>query len=413
MSLGVNIKYIAKSFGDYTLEVCSKTKYFNGLHLLSVCNETHNTQKKLKYMIEYIGRSKFMKQTIADFNYLSDKKLIDYEYLNNLCNNEVGRILRPAQISSETSIDNILALSTNIKFKYMIRENSTKIGNTKTISSLDINPMTAVGIAMWMSPDFGSKVKDIFLRFIEGDATLIKESVENLNAITGKVNNIQVASNPEDGSALVLVKTHEKDSFDAKYEYNKLKREMKEMEDMYKGIIIEKDDNISKLTVNIDILTTKIDKQSVEIAKLLGYSIDTNKKLNAVLPNAVKDTDINVNKLEYLTVLYVPKRVSKRRFRIIRGQKNYNQSVINEVKSEFRSTECILNIKVPNAMKFWESVIVNSEIILGNDSKITKWKGQWYGSENITKRNLLRVINHVREIWMNGENYPVDSDISD
>ena len=410
MSLGVNTKYIAKSFGDYALEVCSKTKYFNGLNLLSVCNETHNTQKKLKKMNSHIKGNKFMKQTIADFNYLSDKKLIDYEYLNNLCNKNDGPVFGPSIFSKETSINDILSLSGDIKFKYMIRKVESGYNN---ISSLDVNPMSAVGIAMWMSPDFGSKVKDIFLRFIEGDATLIKESVENLNAITGKVNNIQVASNPEDGSALVLVKTHEKDSFDAKYEYNKLKREMKEMEDMYKGIIIEKNDNISKLTVNINILTTKIDKQSVEIAKLLGYSIDTNKKLNAVLPNAVKDMDINVDKLEYLTVLHVPKRVSKRRFRIIRGQKNYNQSVINEVKSEFRSTECILNIKVPNAMKFWESVIVNSEIILGNNSKITKWKGQWYGSENITKRNLLRVINHVREIWMNGENYPVDSDISD
>jgi hypothetical protein len=98
---------------------------------------------------------------------------------------------------------------------------------------------------------------------------------------------------------------------------------------------------------------------------------------------------------------------------LIRGQKSYNQTVINEVKNDFRSAECILNIKVPNTMKFWESVIINSEIILGNDSKITKWKGQWYGSEHITKRDLLRVINHVREIWMNGENYPVDSDISD
>ena len=137
------------------------------------------------------------------------------------------------------------------------------------------------------------------------------------------------------------------------------------------------------------------------------------KKLDVILPNAVKDKDININKLEYLTVLYVPKRVSKRRFRIIRGQKSYNQSVINEVKSEFRSTECILNIKVPNAMKFWESIIINSEIILGNDSKITKWKGQWYGSQNITKQDLLHVITNVREIWTKDENYPIDSDISD
>ena len=137
------------------------------------------------------------------------------------------------------------------------------------------------------------------------------------------------------------------------------------------------------------------------------------KKLDVILPNAVKDKDININKLEYLTVLYVPKRVSKRRFRIIRGQKRYNQSVINEVKSEFRSTECILNIKVPNAMKFWESIIINSEIILGNDSKITKWKGQWYGSQNITKQDLLHVITNVREIWTKDENYPIDSDISD
>ena len=64
-------------------------------------------------------------------------------------------------------------------------------------------------------------------------------------------------------------------------------------------------------------------------------------------------------------------------------------------------------------MKFWESIIINSEIILGNDSKITKWKCQWYGSQNITKQDLLHVITNVREIWTKDENYPIDSDISD
>ena len=184
MALVSNSRYVAKSFGDYALEVCSKTKYFNGLHLLRTYNETHDKQKKLKNMTKYIGRTTFIKQVVADFNYLVNKKLLDYGYLNNIYENIAGDNLHPAQISAETSLEDIKALSKDIKFKYMIRETSTMNGSSKTIHNLDINPMSAVGLAMWLSPDFGSKVKDVFLRFIEGDATLIKESVENLNAIT-------------------------------------------------------------------------------------------------------------------------------------------------------------------------------------------------------------------------------------
>ena len=82
MALTTSVKYVSKPFGEYTLQVCKKTKYFNALHLLNVYNDTYEKQKVKKRMIFYMKGDKFMNQVQSDFNYIAEKKLIDYEYLN-------------------------------------------------------------------------------------------------------------------------------------------------------------------------------------------------------------------------------------------------------------------------------------------------------------------------------------------
>jgi hypothetical protein len=110
----------------------------------------------MKRMIAYIGRSTFSKQVNADFDHIANKKLLNYTYLEKLCKNTAGRNFSPALISAETSIDDLKELPKDIKFRYMVREKSTKNGNAKTISQLDIHPMSAIGVAMWLSPSFGN-----------------------------------------------------------------------------------------------------------------------------------------------------------------------------------------------------------------------------------------------------------------
>jgi hypothetical protein len=142
MALVSASKYVSKPFGEYTMQVCKKTKYFNALHLLDVYNESHEEQQIRKRMIFHINRNKFMKQTYADFNYIADKKLIDYDYLNSL-------------ISQENSETDLCAIKKDIKFQYMIRKISDARGK---ILILDIHPMSCVRISFWINANFGNVI---------------------------------------------------------------------------------------------------------------------------------------------------------------------------------------------------------------------------------------------------------------
>ena len=135
MALVSTSKYVSKSFGEYSLQVCKKTKYFDALHLLDVYNGSYEEQKTKKKMNEYMKRPKFMKQTYADFDFLVDKKLIDYEFLNSIM-----------PVSQEN-------VEKDTKFRYMIRK--VESGYNK-ILILDIHPMSCIRISFWINAKFGN-----------------------------------------------------------------------------------------------------------------------------------------------------------------------------------------------------------------------------------------------------------------
>jgi hypothetical protein len=54
-------------------------------------------------------------------------------------------------------------MSIDDKFAYMIRQYFGMGGNTKRITSILVHPLTAVGIAMWMSPDLVNDNGDVVL----------------------------------------------------------------------------------------------------------------------------------------------------------------------------------------------------------------------------------------------------------
>jgi hypothetical protein len=156
MALISNSRYVSKSLGEYTIQICKKTNYFNALHLFKVYNDTYEKQQLLKNMTKYIKRAKFMKQVVSDFNNIANKKLLDYEFLNNLCDKNTGDKFSPVKISTDTGVNDLIELNKSVKFEYMIRETFREKGSAKTIINLDINPMSAIRLSFWLNTEFGN-----------------------------------------------------------------------------------------------------------------------------------------------------------------------------------------------------------------------------------------------------------------
>ena len=281
------------------------------------------------------------------------REIDGYIHASDMC--KVGKSKKVYDYKeNKTTIEFINALEsdTGISASQLIQ---SKKGNAKAGAGTWVHPYVAINLAQWISPMFAVKVAGWVAKFISGDVSLIKEAVENLNDITGKVNNINVATNPEDGSAVLLLKTYEKDSFDAKYEYNKLKKEMKEMENKYKGIIAEKDDKIDKLTLKIDQLLgyAVSTKNTLDDTKII--LTDTNKKLTEVLPQRVNIDMITDPDVPQVYILYDRNAgIDDYDLYVMRCQTSGFNCGIHKIRKKYgNNIHKIYTVKQPNAVLFW------------------------------------------------------------
>ena len=401
MSLTIADNYVSKSFGEYSLQVCKKTKYFNALHLLDVYNDSYDEKKVRKFMIQYMKRSKFMRQVDADFDFIVDKKLLNYEFLNSLMpvsqentEDSDGCVLQPSQLSLETSETDLKALDKNIKYQYMVRK--VESGYNK-ILSLDINPMSAVGLAMWLNPAFGSKVKDVFLRFIEGDANLIKETIQNLNNVTGLVNNLETTTDPETNEIAMSITKFEKNNYIAKIKNEQHKREIQKMIDEKNGIINKQKSDIDSLQQKMDKMLIQMEenrqeadeerkkaaeerkeaaearkevdeerkkadeerkKSEARFNKLLGVAEKSDAKLDAVLPQRVNIDMDNDPDVPNVYILFDKRAIPNEcDLYVIRCQASSYKTRIKAVRQEYgKKIVKIYTFKQPNAIAFWKTV---------------------------------------------------------
>jgi hypothetical protein len=401
MALVSASKYVSKPFGEYAMQVCKKTKYFDALHLLDVYNESHEEQKIRKMMVRYTGRPNFIKQTYADFDFIAGKKLIDYEYLNLLISQEnsedsEGSVLEPSLISTETAETDLCAIEKDIKFQYMIRKISDARGK---ILSLDVNPMSAVGLAMWLSPEFGAKVKDVFLRFIEGDVHLLRETIKNLNITTGLVNNLETTTDPDTNEVAISITTFEKNNYMAKIKNDRHKREIQQLIDEKNGVITKQKSEIDRLIIQLKESDRKADaerkkaeeerknaeeerkKADARFNKLLGVAEKSDAKLDAILPQRVNidmNTDPDVPNVYILLDkgavldeydLYVIRcQASSYDTRLKAVRKTYGKKIVN-----------LYTFKQPNAIAFWKSVKKDLSANISKDSS-----SNWFKLKNMT-----------------------------
>jgi hypothetical protein len=387
--------YAVQKFGKYSFNVCQETNYFDCLDLLQVYNENNDKKKLMKDMNKFMQRSPFMKAIVADFNKVANMNKLDMQYLNQLDENFTGSNFDLVNIEQEYDPQEFLDLDKDIKYKYMVREISTKKGTMKKIKELKIHPMTAVGIAMWMSSDFCAEVKDTFLRFIEGDLTLVKDIVVQINEKTDMINNINVVTNPEDGVPLMLVKTYEKDSKEARYEYMHLLDEIKRLN----GVITIKDDNIDALRKEVQELlalsrsTNGMLKETKETLTETKETLDkTHEKVSKIMPERVDLSRIPLGKQTWIVIMrnmkpsedlwgYYAMRVQYKSIdqRVKKMKKDYG----DDYKSSYK-------IEHPNAVLLWEDV----------KQKFAKYLelkpgSNWFDLRGITTKEFFNKLNKL------------------
>jgi hypothetical protein len=420
MALVSASKYISKPFGEYAIQVCKKTKYFNALHLLDVYNESHGEQKIRKDMIKYMGRSTFMKQVDADFNFIVDKKLIDYEYLNSIMSisqendgDSDGDRLSPSLISAETSETDIKTIEKDIKFRYMVRK--VESGYNK-ILSLDVNPMSAIGLAMWLSPAFGAKVKDVFLRFIEGDAYIIKETIQNRNIATGLINNLETTTDPDTNEISMLITTFEKNDYMAKIKNDRHKREIQQLIDEKNGIINKQKCRIDELLIQMKENEKKADderkKADERFNRLMGHAENseikaeeerglanierkkadiTRKKLDKVLPQRVDIDETDLKHPKIFILKNCNKTEKKYNLYVMRCQSSSYNTRLKQLKTEYgNDIRRIKTLKQPNAVVFWNTIKEKLKNNLDHDSA-----SNWFNLVNMTRVEFKKKINEL------------------
>ena len=93
-----------------------------------------------------------------------------------------------------------------------------------------VHPYIAIDLARWISPKFAIFMTKLTARFISGDLTLAQEVVERANQVTGKINNIEIATNPDNGKTIAVTKQFESTDRVAKKAFRKLQRKYKKLQ---------------------------------------------------------------------------------------------------------------------------------------------------------------------------------------
>ena len=188
MALSTSFK--KRKFGDYDFQVCSVTNYFDGLDMRKVYNETYSDCKQTTKMTEYTKRPAFMRSVVADFDNGAKKDKIDREYIATLIDEKV---------------DDLTTLPDQVKYDYMIRTKYQKKGNK--LIEFNVHPLVAIGIAMWLSEEFASTVKDLFNTFYDNPEQIIILANTQLNANNGMINNITTTTDPIQQNTILSIDT--------------------------------------------------------------------------------------------------------------------------------------------------------------------------------------------------------------
>ena len=432
---------------------CPTTGFICAKNILTKYNDTcvvKEDKKELKNLNKHIARPEFLRSVLSDFDNVARVDILDLNYLNTLhdntetkmanSSNRSGGKLSPEQNGISPICD---TYSNDVKFKYMIRQNFTKKGAITTIINIFVHPLVAIGVAMWMSPTFGSIVKDSYYKFINGDVKHINETIQNLNDNTGLINNFETTTNPLTNEVTMLITTIKKDDIMAEIKDDQLRKRIQSLLDEQNGIIKEKEDNITKLLIKLDEESKKAEKERKQAEKERKQSeerfntlmnrtglihdtlinteskldianvtlinteskldianvtlVNTESKLDRILPQRVELHKLDSFDIPCVIILQdMDAKFDEYNLYVLRIQSGSIKSAIKKFKNKNESINVITvyRSQQPNAVAFWKIVRANEDLI----HEINKCpKENWFGLNNMTTDEFINILNEIEE----------------
>ena len=443
--------------GMKSFTTCPTTGFICAKNILTKYNDTcvvKKDKKEIKFLNQYITRPEFLRSVLSDFDKVASDDKLDLNYLNILHDNTETKISNMPDMDggklspSNNGVSSICdTYSNNVKFNYMVRKISS--GYNK-IDNIFVHPLVAIGVAMWMSPTFGTIVKDSYYKFINGDVKYINETIQNLNDNTGLINNFETTTNPLTNEVTMLITTIKKDDIMAEIKDDQLRKRIQSLLDEKNGIIKEKEDNITKLLIKLDEESKKAEKERNQAEKERNQAekerkqseerfntlmnrtglihdtlINTESKLdiaNVTLINTESKLDIaNVTLVNTESKLdrILPQRVELHKLEsfdipcviilqdmdakfdeynlyVLRIQSGSIKSAIKKFKNKNESINVITlyRSQQPNAVAFWKIVRANEDLI----HEINKCpKENWFGLNNMTTDEFIDILNEIEE----------------
>ena len=405
---------------------CPTTSFICAKNILKQYNDTcviKEDKKELKYLNEYMKEPVFLSSIVSDFNKVASANKLDLNYLNTLHDNTEtkianssncsGRQNRPDQNETKVSISD--TYSNDVKFKYMIRQNFTKKGIIKNIINIFVHPLVAIGVAMWMSPTFGSIVKDSYYKFINGDVKHINETIQNLNTNTGLINNFETTTNPLTNEVTMLITTIKKDDIMAEIKDDQLRKRIQSLLDKQKGIIKEKEDNITKLLIKLDEESKRSEERFNTLMNRTGLIhdtlintenkldvanvtlVNTESKLDRILPQRVELHKLDSSDIPCVIILQdMDSKFDDYNLYVLRIQSGSINSAIKNFKTKYDliNVNSLYRSQQPNAIAFWKIVRANEYLI----HKINKCpKNNWFELNEMNTDEFINILNEIEE----------------
>jgi len=220
------------SLGDF--EVNTIDGYIDVHNLLQIFNQSEycNKEKIIKFLNQYMSRNNFKNQVISDYNLLFRK-------LQNA----------------------ISEISDNDKINYMVRSFIISEGQNKRYKQIYVHPYVAIGLAMWMSPVFGSRVKDVFMKYSNGDLSIAKQVVDIHDNKNNTKTHVEIAQNPTTNDAILIANSYQLNDDDLQSKYEDLQFELENISKHNEKLLIKYHDSNNK--------NKELEKENNEITKML------------------------------------------------------------------------------------------------------------------------------------------------
>ena len=408
---------------------CPTTGFICAKNILTKYNATcviKEDKKELKFLNRYIARPEFFNCVLSDFDNVASDNKLDLNYLNTLHDNTEtkmanipdmnGAILSPSN-NGVSPICN--TYSNTVKFNYMVRK--IIVGYNK-INNIFVHPLVAIGVAIWMSPTFGTIVKKSYIEFINGDVKHINETIQNFNTNTGLINNFETTTNPLTNEVTMLITTIKKDDIMAEIKDDQLRKRIQSLLDEQKGIIKEKEDNITKLLIKLDeeskrsederkrseerfntlmnrtglIHDTLINTESkLDVATVT--LVNTESKLDRILPQRVELHKLDSSDIPCVIILQdMDSKFDDYNLYVLRIQSGSINSAIKNFKTKYDliNVNTVYRSQQPNAIAFWKIVRANEYLI----NKINKCpKNNWFELNEMNTDEFINILNEIEE----------------